>query len=178
MMNKNKLILGLTSLIIVALIVTIAVLASKKNKDEVKIENKDLKELTFGQTLNLRSDGMASTIEAKQNLVIKDKAKFDELLKQISTGTLSQDLNNSVDFNNTMVIAVFSGQKSSGGHEIEIKSITEKDNKIEVKAIDKGPGSDCMTTTAITSPYHIVNLEKSDNEVTFSIEPQTIACSK
>lgn len=81
-----------------------------------------------------------------------------------------------VDFNNDMVIAVFQGEKNTGGYSIEINRIIEKEKVIEVSVLETFPGRACMVTQALTSPYHVVKLAKSDKEVKFNVTEMMNNC--
>ncbi len=81
-----------------------------------------------------------------------------------------------IDFNEEMILVVFQGEKSTGGYGIEINKIVEKENAIEVLVIETLPGYGCMVTEALTSPYHIVKLQKSTKEVIFKTEKEITDC--
>jgi hypothetical protein len=61
-----------------------------------------------------------------------------------------------IDFPQEYVIAVFAGEKQTGGHSIAVASIVDKDDTRTVEVALTKPGGNCATTQAITSPYQIV----------------------
>ena len=74
-----------------------------------------------------------------------------------------------------MVIVVTQGQKPTSGYEIEITRIIERDNYMEVFVKEKTPGY-CAADTVITSPFHIVEVEKSDKQVRFTYDTEEQIC--
>lgn len=72
-----------------------------------------------------------------------------------------------IDFNKQMVIAVFQGACSSGGYDIEIKSLTRNDNSLEVLVKETTPIRDAVLTMAETYPAHIIKTEKYDGKINF-----------
>ena len=71
-----------------------------------------------------------------------------------------------LDFSKYTLIAVFQGEKNTGGYAIEIVDIQESDIlTIKVKEAVPAPGA--IVTQAITSPYHIVSIPASEKVVVF-----------
>lgn len=107
-----------------------------------------------------------------ENLVIKNGKEWIDLWNLLGYSLLPS----LIDFNKEMVIAVFQGEKSTGGYSIEINRITEKENEIEVSVLETSPGPGCMVTKALTSPYHIVKLAKQIKEIKFNVTEMTNNC--
>jgi hypothetical protein len=74
-----------------------------------------------------------------------------------------------VDFDEKMVLAVFLGEKPSGGYNVEITEIIETDTTLEVMVNETIPGEDDMVTMALTYPSHVVMLDKCVKEVVFNM---------
>jgi hypothetical protein len=104
-----------------------------------------------------------------QNLVIKSADEWKS--------KLGKDAPSTINFDDSMVIAVFDGQKSSGGSDIEIKKIVDHDNNIEVDVEETTPGSSCITTSVIDYPSHIVTIPQSDKSVSFKMTETTKECN-
>ncbi len=73
-----------------------------------------------------------------------------------------------VDFSRYLVIAAFMGLQPTGGHEITIKGIVEG-NEIIVGVEEIYPGR-IYVTEALTLPYHIVALERSQKPISFEVQ--------
>jgi hypothetical protein len=65
-----------------------------------------------------------------------------------------------VNFDEKTVVAVFMGQKNTGGYSIGIESVTIKGNVAEVQVKETHP--DGMVTMALTNPYCIAVIPKSE----------------
>jgi hypothetical protein len=81
-----------------------------------------------------------------------------------------------VDFKKQMVLAVYMGPQNSGGHSIQILSVGEYDDRVEVTVKKRSPGTGCVVTQAITSPYQIVAVSKVDKPVNFEIQNESKDC--
>lgn len=67
-----------------------------------------------------------------------------------------------VDFSKSYVIGVFAGTKPSGGYSIEVSRVSDSGDTRAVAITLTKPGSDCITSQAITSPYQIVTVPLSN----------------
>ena len=72
-----------------------------------------------------------------------------------------------VDFEKNTLIMVMSGMKNTGGFDIEIENIIEKNDKITVFYKEINPSKDAMLTMALTYPMHAVTIPKTDKEIIF-----------
>lgn len=119
----------------------------------------------------------------KKEHVLRTQAEWEKLWKQMhqvegqreqSSGRLP-DLPK-VDFTRQMVIAVFQGQKPSGGYSIEITKLVRNNGKLEVFVEETSPGKDCFTIQIITYPHHIVVVDKSTDPLRFTARQVTADC--
>jgi hypothetical protein len=72
-----------------------------------------------------------------------------------------------VDFERQMVLAVFLGQRSSGGHSVRIESVKRDGDELAVSVSVRSPPPGGMVTMALTQPYDIVVVERFDGPVRF-----------
>jgi PrcB C-terminal len=72
-----------------------------------------------------------------------------------------------INFADEMVVAVFLGQKNSGGYEITITNAQRKASEVEVFYAIQTPKSGALAIQAITQPFHIVKMPRSDGPVHF-----------
>ena len=77
-----------------------------------------------------------------------------------------------IDFSKEYVIAVFAGQKSTGGNSIAVTSVTDAGTARTVAVTLTQPGTGCTATESLTSPYQIIavplstaSLAHTDTEV-------------
>ncbi len=90
------------------------------------------------------------------NLVARNQREWERIWRYSAGTRMPRPEVPEIDFNAHMIIAVFMGQRSSGGYAVTIDSVTEKENHVEVRYTTRSPGPGDMVTMALTSPYHIV----------------------
>jgi hypothetical protein len=81
-----------------------------------------------------------------------------------------------VDFSESIVIAVFMGGFATGGYSIEVKEIYDVGQSVVVKVEKTYPGKNCIVTMALTQPYHIVKIDKTDKPIIFEVSERIIDC--
>lgn len=111
-----------------------------------------------------------------ENVVITSQVEWFQMLGKVGlefSGVIAP-----VDFTKDMLIATFQCSRPTGGYSIEITKIVETGNNLEVYLKDISPGYGCIVTEALTSPYHIVKIQKSDKEVIFNIDKEVINCQQ
>ncbi len=99
--------------------------------------------------------------------VIKNNSEWISLWGIVYSTLIPQPDIPTINFENEMIIAVFQGNLPSGGYNIRITQILEKENYIEVSVKETIPPEGSTTIAVITSPYHIVKTERTDKEVIF-----------
>ena len=73
-----------------------------------------------------------------------------------------------VDFSREIVVAVFLGEKPTGGHDIEITNVEQRDGNLTVSFIEKSPPPGGLVTQAFTQPFHMVRVAaQSSGTVSF-----------
>ena len=72
-----------------------------------------------------------------------------------------------IAFDNEMVVAVFLGQKNSGGYEVNISRAERRDAILDIfyDVVMPKPGG--ASIQAITQPFHIIRMSRSDAAVEF-----------
>ena len=81
-----------------------------------------------------------------------------------------------IDFSETTVIAVFMGRRPTGGYGIEVKEIIDTGFLVVIKVEQTSSGKGCVLAQVITSPYHIVKVDKIDKSVRFDTIFRTFEC--
>jgi hypothetical protein len=72
-----------------------------------------------------------------------------------------------VNFSTHMIIATFMGEFNTGGYSIRIKEVVEVENRLVVKIEMKYPKAWDVVSMALSQPYHIVKMPKTDKWITF-----------
>ena len=159
----------LTSILVVILIIS-SIILFKRNQNTPSTNNQMNSNELFFRTIEKNANNQLTERTTK---VIKSQTAWQALWEALS---ITDGPTPAVDFNAKMIIAIFQGQKGTGGYEIEVTKILERENYIEVFAKETSPGVNCGADAVITSPYHIVELNKSDKEVTFTFEQKITNC--
>jgi len=88
---------------------------------------------------------------------LEDIQQLEDLLYE---GALIQLAN--VDYDKFFAIAVFQGNKSSGGYRVTIERLSIQEHELSVCVIFLEPGARQGVTTEETSPYHLVKFPNED----------------
>jgi hypothetical protein len=103
-------------------------------------------------------------------LVITTKDRWKEVWRKVHRRRLPRPELPDIDFGQEMVVAVFMGERSTGGYEVEVASVIRTEKEIVVDVRETQPPSGSPRTMALTQPYHIVVIERSPLPVRF--QPQ------
>lgn len=112
-----------------------------------------------------------------QNRVIRDAAVFGKFWNRLHEGQKPLPPVPEIDFSREMVVATVLGTKPTGGYVAEITEIAAGAGQVGILVTNSIPGSGCGVTTALTNPYHIVKMERSDLEAAFFEEEAVNECS-
>ncbi len=139
----------------------------EEEQQELQLDREDEKQELQSGVLDFEtiSKDTQSNYQEDGKYVIKDENAFENLWQDASDEDMPE-----VDFASEMVIAVFMGEKSSGGYDVEIVEILETEDTLEVTISETEPGDDDMVTMALTYPEHIISLENIDKEVNFIVQ--------
>lgn len=77
-----------------------------------------------------------------------------------------------VDYSSYFVLAVFQGEEPSSGYGIEIREVRRQGDSVALAIQLQTPAPDVIVNAIMTSPYHLVQVEKSGNwgkDVTFNV---------
>ena len=145
-----------TNIILTALFIISAVYAgcSTQGNDEKKLP------------MEIILDGTYSAIEDKREVLLNNNEDFQKLMADVYKNLDQLPRIPVVDFNKNSVVAVFIGNRSNGGFMVSIDSITEGKN-LTVNITETTPGSTCMVTDAITRPFTLVKIPKTEAKPVF-----------
>ncbi|NQY06512.1 MAG: protease complex subunit PrcB family protein, partial [Flavobacteriaceae bacterium] len=98
--------------------------------------------------------------------VVKEQEGLNEIYNYLNKSRKPALNMPQVDFEKETIIALFMGQKNTGGFPIRIDTIDEKDDKLVVNVLEKTPEGK-FATMVITQPFCIAKINKTDKEITF-----------
>jgi hypothetical protein len=90
-------------------------------------------------------------INESRRLVIRDANSWAEFWSELGVGERPE-----VDFARNVVVAVAAGQRPSGGYEIAVDKVSQKDSALEVQVVETAPGPNCLTASSLTQPADVV----------------------
>lgn len=106
--------------------------------------------------------------EERGNHIIRSRDAWERVM--------GDDVEATIDFEHEMALAVFMGQKGSGGYSIQIEKIVKTDANMKVYVKEVSPGPLCAVTAAITAPYEVVKLPATDAKIEFVTEREITTC--
>jgi len=114
------------------------------------------------------AQGHSSGIRTRQFVAITTEAEWAALWRRHRSATSSAEAP-AIDFHHGMLVAVFAGEKRTGGYGIEITHIEadEPGQHLQVFVRETSPPAQGIVTQALTQPYHMVQLTKADWPVVF-----------
>ena len=105
----------------------------------------------------------AANVSARKNYAVYDKDEFARLWA-MAYGEDGPAMP-AIDFEKEYVIGVFAGEKSSGGYDIGVDKVTDENAVRSVAITLTVPGSACVVTQALTSPFQLVTVPFSAREL-------------
>ncbi len=121
------------------------------------------------------AQGTYSGVTDERVDVVTDEASFARLWREAHSGMVPAPEPPAVDFSSEIVVFVFMGTRTTGGYAIEVTGAVETAAELRVSVSRREPGPEDFVTMAITSPYHVVAIERREKPVTveFSRPPRT-----
>jgi len=128
--------------------------------------------ICFLGVLKLYNSGHAE----ERNYVINTETEWQSLWEKIFSNTSAKPPLPEIDFTRRTIVAVFQGIQPSSGYEISINEIVETENTLEVVVKAFAPGDRCVVTGAVTRPFDIVEIEKTEKQVVFHVKHKVRNC--
>jgi hypothetical protein len=111
--------------------------------------------------------GQNSGFDGTATVVYRTRGDFESFWRRHGSNRIPVPDVPEVDFASEMVVVVFSGTKNTGGYNVEITSVDQRENEIIVNYVTDSPPPGAITTQALTQPYHMIAIDASDKEVVF-----------
>ncbi len=77
----------------------------------------------------------------------------------------------SIDFSRETVLAVFDGQKSTGGYGLQVRSVTVENGELYVDLVKQQPQQGQVTTQSLTSPWLLIHVLRGGFDVAWFRNP-------
>ncbi len=114
--------------------------------------------------------------ERPQVFKLDTQAGWEELWSRHQANVLPVPDLPLVDFTQEMVIAAVDQTEPSGGYRFEITGIEEVEGGLAVRVSKTIPGPDCIVTTALTQPFHIVKTARTTVSLNIVLMQETYSC--
>jgi hypothetical protein len=113
--------------------------------------------------------GLRSGILERRLLVITTAPEWEELWRAHRSARPRDQPPPALDASREVIVAVFLGEKRTGGYAIDVVRVEEDraDRSVKVFIRETSPPPGAMVTQALTQPYHIVRLRKVALPVVF-----------
>jgi len=111
--------------------------------------------------------GSGSGIKNRVLQAIKDEKEWRDLWNYHTRDQQPKPEVPGVDFNRNMVIALFAGERPTGGYSIRISRIKQASLQLQVFYQETAPQKKSRVIQAFTQPFHMRVIEKSAMPVTF-----------
>jgi hypothetical protein len=115
-----------------------------------------------GQALAFTSvqRGAYSGVTERKAVLISDEVGWRSNWQQLTARQVPAPEAPAMDFSQHSVLAVYMGEKNSGGYAVEITGVEVAGGKLKVTVRQTSPGPGAMVTQALTQPFHMVRIPK------------------
>lgn len=147
----------------IVLTIILSLLPSSCPEKKEKMTNEVAKEdisFTSLYSGNLNGSGEIDS----QNVVVSTKEDWQKLLSKFE---LTDDAVPAIDFSKSTLLVLVDQVRNTGGFSIKVDNIKEKEGQLLVTVKKTGPKPTDMVTMAITQPFEVVEISKTDKEVVF-----------
>ncbi len=115
--------------------------------------------------------GQSGSIRDTLEVVVSDEGALSEALAKVNPlGELP-----SIDFNQSMV-GIIAIPTNSGGFVVEVQSVEQRGEEIQVHYLLSVPGADCITVQALSLPFQIISLRRAQGAFRFLREERRYRC--
>ncbi|MCS7167884.1 MAG: protease complex subunit PrcB family protein [Gemmatales bacterium] len=119
--------------------------------------------------------GGFSGVDKPAQVVIRDAKTWADWWDKVHSRVIPKPELPEVDFTKHMVVAVFMGMRSTGGYAIRITDVRwdKAKDKLQILVQEISPAPGAIVTQALTQPYHIVVIPRTEKTVEFILEKIT-----
>ena len=114
--------------------------------------------------------GLASGVGQPTQIVVRSQNEWTALWSRHMRAPSAPPPPPSVDFSRDMVVALFMGERPTGGYAIEVTRIERTDAGLAVHYRTTRPDPSAMQMQVLTQPFHLITLLRVDDSVMFVAE--------
>ena len=116
--------------------------------------------------------GMLSGVTAPEERMVRDAEAWGRLWQAVQAGGSSERPLPAVDFSRETCIAIFAGQRPTGGYAVRVDQVTDSGGSLEVAYRVTAPAPGSIVSQALTSPYQIIAVPSRSGSVRFRRLPE------
>jgi hypothetical protein len=120
--------------------------------------------------------GQFSGIVSERLEVLRDQDAFAELWLAHGEVFSSVPVQPEVNFDQDMVVAVFLGQRATGGYTIAVTEVVDRKDSLLVNLRVTLPGTNCAVTQAFSQPHQMIAMRQSEKMVAFTTVIERVDC--
>lgn len=122
------------------------------------------------------AEGSHSAIAEPRQAVLRDAGALRALWSTHAAYLIPPPAPPAVDFSTSTVVAVFVGNRSSGGHALAVSGLNRTTSGWHLSLSLLKPGAGCLVTQALTQPWVMVRVPGRDQSVGIAITESTRSC--
>ncbi|HET6725216.1 MAG TPA: protease complex subunit PrcB family protein [Gammaproteobacteria bacterium] len=120
--------------------------------------------------------GRHSGVYNRYFTVIRDGETFAEVWQRARARQYPTPAPPDIDFSRYQVIAVFLGEKRTGGYDISIAGLMRSWKGITATVRVRQPGAGCNTTQSLTQPFEIIKMPVTGSPIHFVVQRVAESC--
>jgi PrcB C-terminal len=110
--------------------------------------------------------GSRSGVRETSQIVIRNQSEWQTLWKKHVSTDSNPAVLPAIPFDKEIVAAVFLGEKTTGGYDVEIVAAERTPGTFIISYREKRPPSGGIVIQALTQPFHIIRLARDDSLTT------------
>lgn len=115
---------------------------------------------------------------SKKNSIINTPEEFDEVWNEAFSNFMNKPPLPKINFETKLVLLIAMGEKTNGGYSIQVASVTENENDVTVIIQETIPGPTCMTTSAMTYPFQLIEIPATSKKIIFNTIEKIYSCEE
>ena len=102
--------------------------------------------------------GYRSGVRYPLQIVARSQSEWDAIWQQHVLGDAGSRPPPAIDFEKEIVVALFLGDKPTGGHDVRISRAEQSHDTVTIHYQERIPPPGSIVTQALTQPFHIVRI--------------------
>ena len=111
--------------------------------------------------------GLSSGIGEPLQAVVRDPTEWSALWARHARVSGVPASPPPVSFAREMIVALFMGERATGGYTIEVVRVERGREGLVVRYRSRSPAPDAVVSQALTQPFHVIRLSRDAKPVTF-----------